>query len=132
MASKPVDQAVFDWLASDASFVSDMGKVFWERTDKGPKTKYIVLSQTGEGGERVFIGAEGGTAELELTVYAKTRELAATMRQAIKTKMKALRSVIGEYHYTVARLTGETDNGPDEPSGMYSISVSYDVEYTEE
>lgn len=131
MPSSGVDIAVRQWLAGDAGLVADVGKVYGERVEKGPKAKFITVRQTGDTGERVYIGSVGGVAELEIVVYTKSEVDAGEIRQAVREKMRKLRGVIGEYHYTVARLTGDTANGADEASGMYTYTLAYDVEYTE-
>lgn len=131
MANSPVDVAVVDWLQLDTSFVSSMGKIYGERFVREPKSQYLRVVGSGESGESSVLGTVGGVATLELTVRAKTPDAAGAMRQAVKTKMRSLRGVIGEYHYTAARLVGEESQGVEEASGMYAYLLTFDIEYTE-
>jgi len=128
MPSKAVDAAFAEFLSSELT-----QNVYHERVPKGAKPEYVVVAQTGyELPEAYQLGAEAGLASVDCTIYARSPELADPVRRAVKKAAKKYRGVQGDFHVTATRLTGDSAGGIDDAAGVYTYTISAEIDYTEE
>lgn len=130
MPNKSVDTAFAEFLNTSAEVTQS---VYHERVPKGAKPEYVVVAQTGyELPDEYQLGTEGGLATVDCTIYARSPELADPVRRAVKKAARKYRGVQGGYHVTATRLTGDTAGGIDETAGVYTYTISVEIDYTEE
>lgn len=129
MPSKNVDKAFTDYLSA-SSYITPA--VYHERVPKSSKPEYIVIAQTGyELPDEYQLGADGGLASIDCTIYARSPDKADPIRRALKKTAKKFRGEHDGYRVTATRLTGDTAGGIDEITGVYTYTVSVEVDYTE-
>jgi hypothetical protein len=130
MPTKAVDKAFADYLSGSSDITQT---VYHERVPKGAKPEYIVVAQTGyELPEAYQLGAEAGLASIDCTIYVRSQDLADPIRRAVKKTAKKYRGVQGDYHVTATRLTGDAAAGIDDATGVYTYTISVEIDYTEE
>lgn len=129
MPSKNVDKAFADYL-SDSSDITQT--VYHERVPKGAKPEYVVISQSGfEVPDAYQLGADGGLASIDCTIYARSPDKADPIRRNVKKAARKFRGTQDGYTVTATRLTGDTAGGIDEATGVYTYTVSVEIDYTE-
>lgn len=127
MPSKAVDKAFADFLSGELET-----SVHHERVPKGAKPEYVTVTQTGyELPETYPLGAEAGLTTVDCTIYARSPELADPIRRAVKKAAKRFRGVQGDYKVTATRLTGDSAGGIDDATGVYTYTISAEIDYTE-
>lgn len=127
MPSKAVDAVFADFVSGELETT-----VHHERVPKGAKPEYVIVAQTGyELPEAYQLGAEAGLTTVDCTIYARSPELADPIRRATKKAAKRFRGAQGDYRVTATRLTGDSAGGIDDATGVYTYTISCEVDYTE-
>jgi len=130
MPSKNVDKVFVDFLKADSTLTTT---VYHERIPKGAKPEFVAVAQTGwELPEAYPLGKEAGLASMDCTIYARSQDLADPIRRTLKKVSRRFRGVQGDYKVTATRLTGDSAGGLDESSGVYTYTISTEIDYTEE
>lgn len=130
MPATSVEEAVYNLLTADTTFVAAVTAVYWRSAPAGTNLPYITFDQVDDPHTKELLSYYGGEARLQFNVFAESAMTGITMAQELVEKTRSIRGL-----QNGLQLTGRVVNSITQPpnvDGIFHRTVDVIVRYTQE